>query len=84
QVKSWPLVGREIYDLWKQASDGIETFIQQHPDTVKKAGGIALSAIASISSGVLLFAFSIIICGVFLSFSESTASFTSKLLQKIS
>ncbi|MBN8836875.1 MAG: AI-2E family transporter [Sphingobacteriia bacterium] len=84
QVKDWPLVGKELYGLWKQASDSIETFVLQYPETIKKTGSIILSLIASTGTGIVLFAFSIIICGVFLTYSNAAADFATLFLRKLS
>jgi predicted PurR-regulated permease PerM len=82
-VKSWPLVGEKAYGIWQQASTGIDSLIQKHPTVVKTAVTSGIGLIASTGKGVLFFTLSIIISGVFLTYSASAATFTKALFNRL-
>lgn len=82
-VKDWPLVGNKIYDIWSKSSTGVGDLAVQYPQQVKAVLGTGLGLLASTSKGVLLLAASIIIAGVFLSYSESSANAAKALFKRI-
>jgi predicted PurR-regulated permease PerM len=83
-VKSWPLIGGKAYEIWSKASTGLDSLAQQYPTQVKAVVGTGLGLAASTGKGVLLLTASIIISGVFLSYSESSAKAAKALFNRLS
>jgi len=83
KVKGWPLIGNKAYELWTQASTGIDSLVQKYPEQVKKAVGIGLGLLASVSKGVLLLALATILSGVFLAYGEPAGNFTKSLFNRL-
>ncbi|TKB47077.1 AI-2E family transporter [Thalassotalea mangrovi] len=65
-VKSWPLIGEKVYQIWGQASDNFENFVVEHADTLKTITETLLGAIAGIGGTVLQFLISLVIAAVML------------------
>jgi predicted PurR-regulated permease PerM len=82
-VQSWPLIGNKAHAIWDKASRGLDSLIQQYPAQVKAVAGAGLGLIASTSKGILLLTASIIIAGVFLSYSESAAKGARALFNRL-
>jgi predicted PurR-regulated permease PerM len=82
-VQSWPVVGGKAYEIWSKASTGLDSLAHQYPAQVKAVVGTGLGLVASTSKGVLLLMASIIIAGVFLSYSESSAKAAKALFNRL-
>jgi len=66
KVATWPLIGEKVYKIWSSAALNLETTINQFEPQLAALGRWLLRAAAEGAIGVLQFAFSIIIAGVFL------------------
>ena len=62
-VKSWPLVGSEIYDLWEQASTNVRALLVQATPYLKPFGGKLLAAAGGLGVDMLRFILAIVISG---------------------
>ncbi|HMB77022.1 MAG TPA: AI-2E family transporter [Kiloniellaceae bacterium] len=62
-IKSWPLVGDDLYDFWSLASSNLEEALSRVQPQIKTLGGTLLSAVAGVGIGLLQFAASIVIAG---------------------
>lgn len=71
-VAEWPLVGKDIYALWNDAAINLEATLGQHSEQVKAFSSWLLKTIASTTMGILGFAVSIIIAGVFMVGAETS------------
>mgnify|MGYP000956234257 FL=1 len=83
RVKDWPLVGSQAYGLWNEASNGVDSLISKHPDEVKEITGKSVALLASTGKGLFLFALSIIISGLLLSYAENAGIFMRKLFSRL-
>lgn len=63
EVLNWPVVGKQIYSLWLGASEDLEKFILNNPETVKESVGWVFSSLTGIMSAVFLSIIAIIIAG---------------------
>ncbi len=70
-VKEWPLIGENLYDIWAQASNNLQSFIKDYPEQVKSSVGWFFSSFTGLMSTVLLSLIALIIAGVFLSSANS-------------
>lgn len=66
KVADWPLIGKRVYGVWNAAATNLEATLRDHAEQVKAFSSWLLKAIASTSKGILGFAVSIIIAGVFM------------------
>ena len=82
-VKSWPIIGEKLYDLWSGAASNLEsTILKFKPQFKEYAGGIA-SAIGSALGGILQFVISLFIAAVFLSKSEGSIEVSNAIARKL-
>jgi len=65
-VKTWPIVGESLYDLWNLAATNIGAAINKVGPQLKGLGSWLLSTAAGVGGGVVQFIISILIAGVFL------------------
>jgi len=66
KVADWPLVGKKVHAVWTEAAVNVEAMLRNHADQVKAFSSWLLKSVASTAKGLLGFAVSIIIAGVFL------------------
>ncbi|MBY8974325.1 AI-2E family transporter [Rhodobacteraceae bacterium NNCM2] len=66
-VREIPLVGESVYKLWLDASTNLTGFLTAHGDKVYAGAKTALSSIANLGGGVLMFIASVIISAFFYS-----------------
>lgn len=69
-VAGWPVVGKQAYALWSQASTDLADVTKEYAPQLKAAtlGGLAKLAAAGV--GLLLFLFALILSGIFMAYGE--------------
>ncbi len=82
-VKEWPLIGDKAYQFWEQLRSGADNIMQKYPDEVKSAASYFLQLLATAGKAFLIFAVSILICGVFLSYGEESAIFAHNVFNRL-
>jgi predicted PurR-regulated permease PerM len=65
-VRSWPLVGVPLHDLWKKASENLAAAIRELAPHLKPMAGMILAIAGSASTGTLKFLASVVIAGFLL------------------
>jgi predicted PurR-regulated permease PerM len=65
-VRSWPLIGGPVYNLWSLGSQDLEAAVSKTAPRLRKYGISVLSAAADAGVGILAFVVSIIIAGILL------------------
>jgi predicted PurR-regulated permease PerM len=65
-IKTWPLVGDRLYDLWVQASTNLEAVLAQVAPHLKPLAGSALAAMAGVGLDALQFLAAVILAGFLL------------------
>ena len=83
QVKDWPLIGDDTYAAWQLASQNLDAALEQYEEQIASFGGAMIGSIVDTGLGILLFALSIIIAGIFLANSKEGGDFARKLFRKI-
>lgn len=63
QIKSWPLVGQQLYDLWNLAYTNIRAVLREVTPYLKPVAGIMLSLVGSAGVGTLQFLLSVLVAG---------------------
>jgi len=74
KVRTWPVIGDQLYDVWHSASVNLEGFIAKHKDQLAGAGKKLIKGFMSTAGGIVQMLASIIIAGVLLVVSGTGAS----------
>jgi len=82
-IAKWPIIGRNIYGIWEEASINLtETFVK-HQDEIKPVFLKFISLATHTASGILIFTLSIIVSGVFMAYSKEEAQYAKKFFTKL-
>ncbi len=65
-VADWPLIGDQVYNTWKLASDNLEQVILKYKDQISGVASALMGGVLSIGGSVLQFLLSTIIAGILL------------------
>ena len=65
-VAGWPLIGKRVHKVWSEAATNLQATLHKHSGQVKAFSTWLLKTVASTTKGILGFAVSIIIAGVFM------------------
>ncbi len=82
-VKEWPLIGNKAYQFWEQLTSGVDNIMKKYPDEVKSATSYFLELLTTTGKAFLIFAVSILICGVFLSYGDQSAAFAHNVFNRL-
>ncbi|MCZ6854417.1 MAG: AI-2E family transporter [Gammaproteobacteria bacterium] len=83
QLKTWPLVGEQLFNLWEQAATNVTDVLSQFRPQLQSAGLSLLGSVAAVVLAVLQFIASAIIAGVMLSHHERLIDLADKLFHKV-
>ena len=72
-VKSWPVIGARVHEVWTQASLNLREALLQFKPQLAEGGKWLVGAVASTGGAVLQFALSTIIAAVFLAQAKPSA-----------
>ena len=81
-VAEWPLIGNWLYDNWLEVSKNLGASLKGFMPQLLSWGEKALGSLANTGLGILQFAASIIIAGIFLIFFEKGSESGRKIFQK--
>lgn len=82
-VADWPLIGGWLYDKWMQASENLLESIKNFMPQISTVGEKLLGGIANTGMGILQFALSIVLGGVFLVYFKTASQSGSVLFSKV-
>jgi predicted PurR-regulated permease PerM len=82
-IKSWPLIGEKIFQLWSQAATNTEALLLQAAPYLKDFGGKLLSLSRGVAVGLLEFVGSIVIAGFLYSPGPRILDFMRIVLRRI-
>ncbi len=83
QVKTWPLVGEYIFNLWEQAATNLAAVLSQFRPELQSVGISLLGSVAAVALAVLQFIAAAIIAGVMLAHHEHMIDLADKLFHRI-
>ncbi len=83
EVADWPLIGNWLYANWLAASESLSKTVTQYLPELRTIGEKLLGAFAGTTLGILQFALSTIIAGVFLTYSEDASRSGKSLFTKL-
>lgn len=82
-VKSWPVVGENLFALWHEAATNLTELLTRYQPQLRDASVSALSSIAAAGLAVLQFVASVIVAGVILLHHKGAAEFANQLALRI-
>lgn len=82
-VREWPLIGQWLYENWLQLSQNMGESVKGFMPQITSWGEKVLGAFANTGIGILQFAVSIIMAGVFLMFFEKGSESGRRIFNKI-
>ncbi len=82
-IKDWPIIGNQLYQLWSEAASGFGALFQRHPDEVKSVLLKSLDLMASSGMGILIFILAIILSGFMLHYAKAAGEFARSIFKKL-
>jgi len=83
-VKDWPFIGDEVYTLWSNANQNMESFIVKYKEPISSVLKALFNSFTGLMGSVFLALFSLIIAGVFMLSAEggynSSVKFANRLI----
>jgi len=83
EIADWPLIGKRIESTWTWAAEDPPAAVKTFRAQIRAAGGSLVSAVADLGIGVLQFAFSIILAGVFLATAKGGTHAAGSLAERL-
>jgi len=83
QVADWPVVGGRLHAFWATASRNLEAALGQAGPQLKAVGRWVLETGATAGFGIVMFALSIVIAGVMLSYGEQATDMARKIARRL-
>jgi predicted PurR-regulated permease PerM len=72
-VEKWPLVGKQIHDVWSKAHTDLPEFVRSMQPKIGELARKGVAIVASIGSGLLLFLLSFLVASILMAYGESGA-----------
>ena len=82
-VADWPIVGERLHALWTKASRNLEAALGQASPLLKAIGHWILSSAAAAGFGIVMFALSIVIAGVLLSYGDRATDRARRIARRL-
>ena len=82
-VEAWPVVGKQIHDVWSKAHADLPALVQSLQPKIGELAKTALGFVASIGSGLLQFMASFIIAGFIMAFGQSGSRASRAIFERI-
>jgi len=83
QVRQWPLIGEQVYDVWTEASDNMQETLKHYRKQVKKVVEFSHSTTAGMATTVLLSIFSVILSGIMIANAKSSYQLTCRIFSRL-
>jgi predicted PurR-regulated permease PerM len=82
-VEAWPVVGKQIYDVWSKAHADLPALVQSLQPQIGALAKTALGFVAGIGSGLLQFMASFIIAGFIMAFGQSGSRASRAIFERL-
>ena len=82
-VEAWPVVGKQIHDVWSKAHADLPALVQSLQPQIGELAKTALGFVASIGSGLLQFMASFIIAGFIMAFGQSGSRASRAIFERL-
>jgi predicted PurR-regulated permease PerM len=71
-IQNWPLIGDPVYSVWSHASENLSWAFQQLMPHLKDWSKVALTQVAGVGAGIIIFVVALMIGGVIMTHGESS------------
>lgn len=82
-VERWPLVGKSVHDTWAKAHADMPGFVQSMQPKVSDLARGALSLVANLGVGLLLFLVAFVVAGIMMAYGDSGARGSRALFRRV-
>jgi predicted PurR-regulated permease PerM len=82
-VEAWPVVGKQIHDVWSKAHADLPALVQSMQPQIGALAKTALGFVASIGGGLLQFVASFIIAGIIMAFGQAGSRGSLAIFERI-
>jgi predicted PurR-regulated permease PerM len=82
-VEGWPFVGRSLHDAWSKAHADLPGFVQGMQPKSGELARRALSIVASVGGGLLLFLASLVVGSIVMAYGESGARSSRAIFRRV-
>ena len=82
-VEAWPIVGKQIHDVWSKAHADLPALVQSMQPKIGELAKTALGLVASIGGGLLQFLASFIIAGIIMAFGQSGSRGSQAIFERL-
>ncbi len=82
-VRTWPLIGENVYDFWALAATNLQSVLSAHRPFLVSTGGTLLGTIASVAGGVFTIAASVLIAGFLYGHGPALAEGARRLAKRV-
>jgi predicted PurR-regulated permease PerM len=83
RVENWPIVGKNVYGVWSKAHADLPGLVQSAQPKIRELARKAVSVVASIGSGILLFLASFLVASILMAYGQSAALTGRTLLARV-
>jgi predicted PurR-regulated permease PerM len=83
EVAEWPIVGKPVSEIWTLASTNIEAAFRKLEPQLTSAGSWLLGQVASSFVGLVMFAISILLAGLFMVKADLAVATTKKMATRV-
>ncbi|WP_420233509.1 AI-2E family transporter [Pseudomonas sp. ABY48] len=83
-VAAWPLVGKPLYDLWRQAASDLPELVYKFVPQIKGVSLTLLSKLAGVSMGLISFIFALVIAGIIMAHGENGSRSAVQIASRLS
>jgi predicted PurR-regulated permease PerM len=83
KVKTWPVIGETLWDLWYSAATDLVHALEPFQPQLKAAGKGLLQAAGGVSFGVIQFVFSIVVAGALLAHSVPSLKLARRVVKRL-
>jgi len=82
-VEEWPIVGKQIHDVWLKAHADLPALVQSMQPKIGELAKTALGVVASIGGALLQFIASFIIAGIIMAFGDSGSRSSQAIFERL-
>src|SRR5262249_16751727 len=82
-VATWPIVGKQIYDVWSKAHADLPALVQSMQPKIGELAKTALGLVGRIGGGVLRFLAPFIIAGIIMAFGQASSRGSGAIFERI-
>jgi predicted PurR-regulated permease PerM len=82
-IQDWPIVGKKIYRAWSQANTDLPGLVESLQPKIGELARKALSIVASIGVGLLMFLASFVVAGIMMAYGEAGTRGSRAIFERI-